>query len=223
MARSRIRSRARRNTAAGMAIVNAVVDLSHHDGDVDLELAKAAGIIGVIHKATQGFVFADPLYAIHRAKARAAGLLWGAYHFGTGGDGVAQAEHLLESGHCEAQDLLALDFEHNLQGPSMALEEARAFVIHLQRSTGRWPGLYAGHYLKELLGVHPDPILGHCWFWLAQYGPTAVVPPAWRTWTLWQYTDGALGPEPHQVDGIGRCDRNQFNGSAADLRKFWCG
>ncbi len=184
---------------------------------------KGPGSLGIIHKATQGLVFADPLYAINRAKAQAAGLLWGAYHFGTGGDGVPQAEHFLETGQGGAQDLLVLGFEHNLQGPSMALEEARAFVIHVQQVTGRWPGLYAGHYLKELLGVHPDPVLGRCWFWLAQYGPTAVVPPAWPTWTLWQYTDGALGPEPHQVEGIGRCDRNQFNGSVTGLTKFWRG
>jgi lysozyme len=37
----------------------------------------------------------DPLYEASRSKARAAGLLWGAYHFGTGGDGIVQAEHLL--------------------------------------------------------------------------------------------------------------------------------
>jgi lysozyme len=223
MARSRIRSSARRRKSADVGIVNAVVDLSHHNGDVDLELAKAAGIIGIIHKATQGLGFTDPLYAIDRAKAHAAGLMWGAYHFGTGGDGVAQAEHFLEIGQLGAQELLVLDFEHNLDGPSMALEEARAFVIHVHQHTGRWPGLYAGHYLKELIGVAPDPILGQCWLWLAQYGPTAVVPPAWRTWTLWQYTDGALGPGPHQVDGIGRCNRDQFNGSVTDLENLWRG
>ena len=165
----------------------------------------------------------DPLYEANRSKARAAGLLWGAYHFGTGGDGIVQAEHFLATAQCEAQDLLVLDLEHDLQGPSMTLEEARAFVTHLRQVTSRWPGLYAGHYLKELLGTHSDPILGQCWFWLAQYGPTAVVPPAWRTWTLWQYTDGAVGPEPHQVDGIGRCDRDRFHGDETALRRFWGG
>ena len=57
--------------------------------------------------------------------------------------------------------------------------------------------------------------------WLAQYGPTAVVPPNWATWTLWQYTDGAVGPEPHQVPGIGRCDRDRFNGTESELKSFW--
>jgi lysozyme len=204
-------------------MLNAVVDLSHFNGEVDLEAARRDGILGIIHKATQGIAFVDPFYAINRPKARAVGLYWGAYHSGTGGDGIAQALHFLETAQCAEQDLLVLDLEHDRQGRSMSLLEARAFVTHLQSTTGRWPGLYAGYYLKELLGVDPDPVLGQCWLWLAQYGPTPVIPAAWRTWTLWQYTNGALGPEPHQVKGIGRCDRNWFQGDPGGLRSFWNG
>ena len=47
------------------------------------------------------------------------------------------------------------------------------------------------------------------------------VPPAWTTWTMWQYTDGAIGPEPHSVEGIGHCDRNKFNGDLDALRNLW--
>jgi lysozyme len=107
----------------------------------------------------------------------------------------------------------------NPQGPSMALEEAPAFVTHVQAATGKFPGLYAGHYLKELLGTGTD--VGHCWFWLAQYGPTPVVAPNWPAWTMWLYTDGAAGPIPHEVAGIGRYDRDNFNGSADGLASFW--
>ena len=103
----------------------------------------------------------------------------------------------------------------------MTLEEARAFVTHVQSVTGRWPGLYAGAYLKEQLGTSTDPVLQNCWFWLSQYGPTAVVPAAWPTWTLWQYTDGAAGLPPYHVAGIGRCDRDTFNGSVTDFLTFW--
>ena len=39
--------------------INAILDLSHHNGDIDLEPAAAAGILGVIHKATQGWQFED--------------------------------------------------------------------------------------------------------------------------------------------------------------------
>jgi lysozyme len=200
---------------------NAVVDLSHHNGKVNFVKARAAGLVGVIQKATQGTKFVDPTYASNRKAAESAGLLWGAYHFGTGSDGLTQAEHFLDTVGDPKGMLLVLDLEANPQGPNMVPEEARAFVTHVDAQTGRAPGLYSGHYIKHLLGTTKDPVLARCWFWLSQYGPTAVVPPNWATWTMWQYTDGAIGPEPHTVDGIGRCDRDTFNGTEAELRKFW--
>jgi lysozyme len=201
--------------------LNAVVDVSHHNGEVDFVKLREAGILGVIHKATQGVSGVDPTYIDHRAKAQEAGLLWGAYHFGTDADGVQQAIHFLDTVGDPSSAVVALDFEANPTGPSMSLEEARAFVTHIRNATGRYPGPYSGHYVKELLGSSTDTVLANCWFWLAQYGPTAVVPANWTDWKLWQYTDGALGPEPREVPGAGRFDRDLFNGSADDLRTFW--
>ncbi|MCF2514877.1 glycoside hydrolase family 25 protein [Sphingomonas sp. G124] len=202
--------------------INAVIDISHHNGTrLDFAKAKAEGIIGVIHKASQGQANVDPMYRTNRNRARAAGLLWGAYHFATGSDGVKQAVHFLNTVGDITDTLLVLDFEPNPSGPSMSLEEARAFNTHVFGQTQQWPGLYAGHYLKELLGTHSDPVLAKSWLWVAQYGPTPVVPPNWPTWTMWQYTDGAAGPVPHRVSGIGRCDRDKFNGSEAQLRRLW--
>jgi lysozyme len=204
-----------------MPDTNAIIDLSHFNQHPDFEQAKGDGILGVFHKATQGTRYFDPTYIAHRNAAQAAGLLWGAYHFGTGADGVEQAEFFLQK-VAPAQDvLLVLDFEFNPQGPTMTLEEARAFVTHIQSVTGRYPGLYAGAYLKEKLGTQNDPVLANCWFWLSQFGPTAVVPPNWPAWTMWQYTDGGQGVDPQPVAGIGRCDRDRFNGTAEDLRRHW--
>ena len=103
----------------------------------------------------------------------------------------------------------------------MTLEEARAFVVHIHNKLGRWPGFYSGHTIKRALGTSVDPVLKNCWFWLAQYGPTAVVPPCWTTWTLWQYTDGGVGPTPHNVNGIGLCDRELYSGTNAQLATWW--
>ena len=65
-----------------MEKTNAVIDLSHFNTTVDLQAAKGDGILGVIHKATQGLTFQDPTYKTNRQQANAAGLLWGAYrHF----------------------------------------------------------------------------------------------------------------------------------------------
>ena len=201
--------------------LNVVVDISHHNGNVNFVKAKDAGIIGVIQKASQGQGNVDPTYKTNKTKATNAGLLWGAYHFATGSDGVKQADNFLNVVGDDPKTLMVLDFETNPTGPSMSLEEARAFITHVTQQTGRVPGFYSGHYIKQLLGTHSDPVLAQCWFWLAQYGNTAVVPPNWPTWTMWQYTDGVIGPEPHTVNGIGRCDRDKFNGSEAQLRKLW--
>lgn len=200
---------------------NGVVDISHHNGNVNLVNAAADGIAGALQKATQGQQGLDPTYARNRGRAASAGLLWGAYHFGTGSDGIRQAENFLNTVRDPKGVLLVLDFEPNPTGPSMSLEEARAFVTHIRDKAGRFPGFYSGHYIKQLLGTGSDPILAQCWFWLAQYGPTPVVPPNWPSWTLWQYTDGAFGPPPHSVRGIGRCDRDMYNGDEAGLRGFW--
>ncbi len=201
--------------------LNAMIDTSHWDRDVDFEAVAQSGVLGVIQKATQGELDVDPTYAGNRVKATQAGLLWGAYHFGTGDDGVRQAEHFLSVVGDPDNVLLALDFEQNPTGPSMDLEQARAFVTHIEAQTGRYPGLYGGSYLKSLIGAGSDPVLAQCWFWIAQYGPTPVVPPNWPTWTFWQYTDGAYGPQPHTVPGIGRSDRSFFNGPEEQFRKLW--
>jgi lysozyme len=206
-----------------MASLNGIVDLSHWDGDVDLAKAKSAGIVGVINKATQGFTHVDPTFKANCKKAKGESLLLGAYHFGAGGDPIAQADFFLNTVRPTKAALFVLDFEHNPTGTSMSLDEAREFVSYVKHKAGRWPVLYAGSYLREKLGSAPDSILSNCPLWLAQYGPTPIVPAAWQGWTMWQYTDGAHGNQPHQVSGIGRCDRSYFNGDANALATFWNG
>jgi len=193
-----------------------VIDLSHFNQVNDFAKVKAAGIRAVIHKATQGHAVVDATYAARRTQAQTAGLLWGAYHFGTGWDGVEQADWFLSKVGSPAPSILVLEFEQNTAGPSMTLAQAHAFVTHIQAKTGRWPGLYAGSYLKEQLKSAKDPVLANCWFWLAQYSATPVIPKAWLRWTLWQYT------ETGAVPGIGgQVDRDRFNGSADELAAFW--
>jgi lysozyme len=201
--------------------LNVVIDISHHNANPDFGQAAAAGIVGVIHKATQGLTYKDPMYLTNRQKATDAGLLWGAYHFGIGGDGSDQADFFLGFAAPDAGTLLVLDYEPNTQGATMSLADARAFVTQVNDKLGRFPGLYSGSLIKQQLGNNKDPVLAQCFFWLAQYGPTAVVPANWPTWTLWQYTDGNLGPQPHTVPGIGACDRDKFNGDLQGLKTLW--
>lgn len=199
--------------------LNVVIDLSHFNTVTDFNTVKSGGIVGVIHKATEGLDYVDPEYQARRIQALAAGLWWGAYHFGTSDDGLAQAQHFLSV--VSADDLLVLDFEQNTEGGSMTLAGAEEFVTHVQAATGRWPGFYSGSYIKQLLGSAQNPTLANCWLWLSEYGPTPNVPGNWPTWTMWQYTDGTVGPEPHAAAGVGNCDRDQFNGDMNDLMRLW--
>lgn len=202
--------------------INVVVDLSHYNNVTDFNTVKGDGIVGIIHKATQGTTITDSKYYSRQPEALAAGLWWGAYHFGIGGDGVAQAQHFLSVVKPGPQDLLILDLEQNPSGASMALADAEAFVKYVEAETGRWPGVYGGSYIKQILGENTNTPLAFCWFWLSEYGPAAkLVPAAWPTWTMWQYTDGTVGPEPHTVAGIGPCDRDMFNGDMAGLQNLW--
>jgi glycosyl hydrolase family 25 len=59
-----------------MPPLNVVIDLSHHNQNLDFQRIRTeGGIAGVIHKATQGIVSADPTYQPHKAAATGAGLL----------------------------------------------------------------------------------------------------------------------------------------------------
>ncbi len=202
--------------------INVVVDISHFQTVTSFETVKNAGIVGVIHKATEGTSFRDPQYHNRRTQALAAGLWWGAYHFGTGGDGKAQADYFLSFVNPGPNDLIALDLENNPSGASMTLSEAEQFLIEVQSRTGRWPGLYGGSYIEELLGNNTNQTFANCWLWLSDYRSTPHVPANWPTWTMWQYTGDGAGNPPHSVAGInGNIDRDQFNGDMEGLSKLW--
>jgi lysozyme len=202
--------------------LNSVIDLSHHNGNVNLNQAKLAGIVGVIHKATQGVGFIDSMYQANRIAAQKLDLLWGAYHFGTAENPSAQADHFIQVSKPDAQTLLVLDLEPNPGGNSMNLAGAKAFIARIHQVTGRWPGLYSSaSYLSQFPNLNEEPLFLNCWLWLARYGENPKTPTPWKTWTMWQYTDGSAGPAPHSVPGVGNCDRNIFNGDLPGLHRLW--
>ena len=196
--------------------LNVVIDLSHFNTVTSFSEVKAGGVAGVIHKATQSTDWFDPTYAARKQQAEAAGLWWGAYHFGTNNDGAAQAQYFLSKVNPGPNDLLALDFEQNPKS-QMTIEQAEEFVTEIFNQTGRYPGFYSDELAGQLLGGDANSILANCWFWRAEYGGSSPsVPPAWPTWTMWQYTSSGA------VSGIsGVCDRDTFNGSMDELSRLW--
>ncbi|MEZ4685174.1 MAG: GH25 family lysozyme [Bacteroidia bacterium] len=208
--------------------LNAVFDISHLNASVDLAKAKAEGMLAVFHKATQSIganLFHDKTYPDRRKDAQKAGLLWGAYHFGTSGDGKAQADAFLDYAQPDGNTLLVLDFERaTTQGEtSMTIQEARDFVNQVKARTGKFPGIYGGALLKAATATAADPVLSQCWLWIAEYENEPRLPNGWSTYAFWQFTDGTHGNGALPVDGIGRCDRDLFRGSAVELTSFWAG
>src|SRR5262245_43301751 len=115
---------------SGIQGLDVVIDLSHYNQVTSFTDIKTAGITGVIHKATEGINWPDPTYPDRKQPALAAGLWWGAYHFGTNADGAAQAQYFLSKVNPGPTDLLALDFEENPQS-QMTIAQAEAFVTEI--------------------------------------------------------------------------------------------
>jgi lysozyme len=204
-------------------MVNNTIDISHYQSVEDTTSVKDADINLVILKATQGVGYTDPMYIENTGKLEAAEITCGAYHFGTGSDAKQQADNFLAvAGH---DRLLALDFESNPSGTQMTLLQAQVFVEHIKDKTGRYPGLYTDqNTIKTIIG-NDNAVLSQCWLWVARYGKQPDTLGPWNSWTLWQYTDGTTGDQPHGVSGIKTssetlCDRDKFYGDISQFDRF---
>lgn len=166
-----------------------------------------------ILKASEGLGY-DPSYIeANLPAARAAGLVVGAYHFGTGSHGGAeQARYFVDvvkranGGTCDGV-LLVLDLERAASGPSMTNAQAREFITQVRALTGSKVGLY--HSASGFSAVGQD------WGWVAAYGPSHAP----RAEKFWQYTDGKYNGTayPKSCPGIGPCDISVFNGTIDEL------
>lgn len=202
----------------------AVADLSHYSWDknpkLDFGAARAAGLNGVIYKASEGATVTDATYAKSRALAEKAGLLWGAYHFGTKADAKTQANAFLKAAQPSENTLIALDFERSGNN-SMTKQGALDFLHEVEKRLGRKPKLYTGSYMYDLFGKTPQKDFAPYALWWARYADAPEVHPTWSHYWLWQYTDGQSGPKPRNVSGLGFCDLSTFDGTPEDLIVSW--
>lgn len=192
-----------------------VADFHHADDIRDFHRMHNSGILGYIHKASEGLTFTDPAYAARRARALTVnGLLVGSYHFARKGDGAVQAHYYLSKATPGPNELLCLDWE-DAAVPQACAEH---FVSHVFEATGKWPVLYSGQsFLGDHFNNSPASPLANCALWVARYGPDEpVVPMPWSSWDMWQYSESATVP------GVSnKCDCSHWNGAEADLRGWW--
>ncbi|WPH57660.1 hypothetical protein [Mycobacterium phage WXIN] len=88
------------------------IDISNHQGDMDLNRVKAEGFDFIWCKVSEGSTYKDPYWPGNRDKAKAAGLILAGYHYVKTGDPVAQAQVFVD--HLGDKSIPAmLDFEAN--------------------------------------------------------------------------------------------------------------
>lgn len=192
-----------------------VCDISHLDGynaatgvdSIDFGQLRAAGVVGVVLKATQGTGFVDPTFAerVPRALGVFGAGCVGAYHFLDGSDPTTAMTFFCNT--IKGLGLwAALDYEEH-PASQCSLDQAVLSCQTLFGLTGSWSGMYGSD--GDLLGAAIDAgHFGSCWQWLARYGAN----PPNHAWNLWQYSETGSLPG----GGNGSLDLDTFNGAAAD-------
>jgi GH25 family lysozyme M1 (1,4-beta-N-acetylmuramidase) len=195
-------------------------DVSGHQGNVNWRSAASKGAKFSYVKATEGTTYSNPYFKQQYNGAYSTGLIRGAYHFATPNTstGIAQADHFVSKGGGWSADghtlPPALDLEYNPYGatcygmtPAALVAWVHAFVDEVHLRTARYPTIYTSTRWWALCmgnnaGFGADPL------WIARYNKSlGSLPPGWKTYTIWQYTDAGALPG----------DQDTFNGAPAAL------
>ncbi|UEM46538.1 lysin A [Mycobacterium phage JuicyJay] len=196
------------------------IDISNHQGEMDLNRVKAEGFDFIWCKVSEGANYRDPFWPGNRDKARAAGLILAGYHYVRTGDPAAQAKTFVE--HLGDKSIPAmLDFEDgsgNIEQFWAVKAEIEKLGVQVRLSyipdwywerigkpdLSKVPGLIASEYVS---GTGYASVLypgNSSNFWKAYGG---------RTPDVLQFTDRAL------VAGKS-VDANAFRGTPDKLRRL---
>lgn len=189
------------------------IDVSAHNGMMNLDAARADGVEFIFIKATEGESFHDSNFFINYQKAEHAGMKIGAYHFFRfDSDGVAQAKNLLTRVRGLHLELgLAIDVEKN-GNPSdipqtIVVEELREMIEYLNLK-GIRPVIYTNRegYESYLMDSFPG-----CTLWICSFNENPIN----AEWTFWQYNHRG------SVKGIrGDVDLDVFCGNRAEWEEY---
>lgn len=192
-----------------------MIDLSNYQADlkIDWSEARKAGVRVMVHKATEGTDWTDSSYAARRTEAAANGVIFGSYHFAhpAPGNAIAEADAYLRFAKPDrnARDLAPiLDLEVNEKGmdPDALTAWVEEWFHHVFRALGVKRGFLYTHFT---LTKRPKGVT----LWTSRYSNSnslPVVPRPFRTWAMWQFTNGEYG-DPSAVPGVGRVDASTFH------------
>lgn len=193
-----------------------ILDVSSYQGTVDWQQVKADSryrIDGVYIKATEGVSVTDSALTTHVQEAKAAGVLFGLYHFAHPdlNSAVDEANHFLKVASQYSPELIpVLDIEVPTTPSGMT-------QAHLNSWMHWWDEIMTEHYPTYMIysdRSYFDMYDFSMWtkrpLWIAAYQGTAPSPAPWSSWTMWQYTNSAT------VNGIsGDVDLSDINSLVA--------
>lgn len=198
------------------SMTSPVIDISHHNPTPDWPRIKASGVIGVIHKATEGVSYQDPNLYQRARPAMDAGLAWSTYHFFHSGNPIGQMEWYLRIVDPRLGERLCID--HEADASLQELKDAVAFLRNERPDVQIT--IYSGHLIKDQLGDKRDDYLrANTSLWIAHY--TSASAPTWPNntwdmWSLWQWTDN------ESISGISApVDGDRWNGSDDALVRWF--
>lgn len=189
------------------------IDVSAHNGMMNLDAVKDAGYEFIFIKASEGETFKDSNFRLNYEKAVAAGLKTGAYHFFRfDRDGVAQAQNFLNVVGGRRLDLgLAVDVEKFSNDTTLnhdVVKDRLVSMIEYLNLKGYRVILYsnADGYYDIIQSVAP----GEC-LWICSFSSIPIN----ENWTFWQYNHHG------KVSGIqGDVDLNTFFGNKKEWEEF---
>lgn len=199
------------------------VDVASHQhpggSAIDWQSVAASGQSFAFIKASEGTGYVNPYFTSDSAKASAAGVTPGSYHYAKPGltDPRSEAQHYAATLATGVQPSLppTLDLEESGGlGPEELQNWVRDWIDEIKIQTGRDPIIYTyqNFWLNDMgntteFSEYP--------LWLAYYNPTLPneIPGGWNEVTFWQYSSEG------QVDGIyTNVDLNTYYGTDEQLQ-----
>ncbi len=189
------------------------IDISAHNGMMNLDAAAKDGIDFVFIKASEGETFRDDNFRLNYRKAEHAGLKIGVYHFFRfDKDGVSQAINLLRTVGSRKPELgLAIDVEK--QGnpanvPDSLVKDRLSSMVDYLNLLGHRITFYTNKegYYDYIADLFPGAPL-----WICSFSSNPIN----AEWTFWQFNHHG------KVRGIrGDVDLNAFCGSREDWEDY---
>jgi hypothetical protein len=156
------------------------------------ETYSTSGLDFVFTKVTEGLSYINPRWAKQRDRAKAAGLVWGAYHYPhMGNDPKAEADYFLKQVKWAPGDIIVLDWE-GYDNANRSVPRSRQIAYRdawLTYVKGKMAGHQVGMYCNTDYWLNVDTT-SNCgdFLWIATASKPAGQPGIKGRWTFHQYS-----------------------------------